>query len=186
MHDILSGKAVTGVLHFYNKTPIDWYCKKQATSETSTYGAEFISARSCIEQIIDHRNYLRYLGVEVYDISYMWGDNESQILSSTIPHAKLHKRHQILSFHYVRSIISQGWINLQHIRSESNASDPLTKHWGYNSVWKLILRPLFHHVGDTRNLTEDDTIYVDRSSTHEDLLNTLHHQWGVTNSAKHK
>ena len=23
MHDILSGKAVTGVLHFYNKTPID-------------------------------------------------------------------------------------------------------------------------------------------------------------------
>ena len=27
MHDILSGKAVTGVCTFYNKTPIDWYCK---------------------------------------------------------------------------------------------------------------------------------------------------------------
>jgi hypothetical protein len=25
MHDVLSGKAVTGVVHFYNKTPVDWY-----------------------------------------------------------------------------------------------------------------------------------------------------------------
>jgi hypothetical protein len=24
MHDVLSGKAVTGVVHFYNKTPVDW------------------------------------------------------------------------------------------------------------------------------------------------------------------
>ena len=27
MYDVLSGKAVTGVCTFYNKTPIDWYCK---------------------------------------------------------------------------------------------------------------------------------------------------------------
>ena len=27
MHDILPGKAVTGVCTFYNKTPVDWYCK---------------------------------------------------------------------------------------------------------------------------------------------------------------
>ena len=183
MHDVLSGKAVTGVLHFYNKTPIDWYCKKQATSETSTYGSEFVASRSCIEQIIDHRNYLQYLGVEVYEISYMWGDNESQIMSATIPHAKLHKRHQILSFHYVRGIISQGWINLQHLRSDKNASDPLTKHWGYQSVWKTILQPLFHHVGDTRNLTEDDENFVDNYCSPEDIQAAIHYQWGVTNSA---
>ena len=71
MHDVLSGKAVTGILHFYNKTPIDWHCKKQATSETSMYGAEFVAARTCIEQTIDHQNYLRYLGVNVHEVSYM-------------------------------------------------------------------------------------------------------------------
>ena len=58
MHDVLNGKAVTGVLHFYNKTPIDWYCKKQATAETATYGAEFSACRTCLEQVIDHCNYL--------------------------------------------------------------------------------------------------------------------------------
>ena len=41
MHDILSGKAATGVVHFYNKTPVNWYCKKQSTTETTTYGSEF-------------------------------------------------------------------------------------------------------------------------------------------------
>ena len=28
MHDTLSGKAVTGVYTFYNKTPVDWYYKQ--------------------------------------------------------------------------------------------------------------------------------------------------------------
>ena len=32
MHDLLSGKSVTGVCTFYNKTPIDWYCKQQSIS----------------------------------------------------------------------------------------------------------------------------------------------------------
>ena len=39
VHDILSGKAVTGVCTFYNKTPVDWYCKQQSKSETAMYGS---------------------------------------------------------------------------------------------------------------------------------------------------
>ena len=43
MHDILSGKAVTDTIHFWNKTPMDWYSKKQSTAEITTYGFEFLS-----------------------------------------------------------------------------------------------------------------------------------------------
>jgi hypothetical protein len=53
MHDIASGRSVTGILHLVNKTPIEWYSKKQATVETATYGSEFVAARVCVEQIID-------------------------------------------------------------------------------------------------------------------------------------
>ena len=116
MHDILSGKAVTGVCTFYNKTPVDWYCKQQSTSETARYGAEFLSGRKCCENIIDHRAYLRYLGKPVGEMDYVWGDNESMINSSTVPDAKLHKRHHILSFHFVRGTISKLYIlSLIHI-----------------------------------------------------------------------
>ena len=30
-HDYLTGKSFTGILHLVNQTPIDWYCKRQAT-----------------------------------------------------------------------------------------------------------------------------------------------------------
>ena len=59
MHAILSQTAVvTGVCTFYNKTPVNWYCKQQSTSKTATYGAEFLSGRKYCENIIDHRAYL--------------------------------------------------------------------------------------------------------------------------------
>ena len=96
MHDILSGKACTGIIHFLNKTPIDWYSKKQAILETATYSAEYCAYCTCIEQIVDLWNILQYLGVNLNDKTYVFGDNESMIKSSTIPHARLHKHHNIL------------------------------------------------------------------------------------------
>ena len=32
-HCLATGKSLTGCLHFVNKTPADWYSKKQATAE---------------------------------------------------------------------------------------------------------------------------------------------------------
>jgi hypothetical protein len=52
-HNVLTGRSVTGVLHFLNGTPIDWYSKKQATVKSATYGSEFGAARTCVEQIIN-------------------------------------------------------------------------------------------------------------------------------------
>jgi hypothetical protein len=47
-HDMLTGKAVTGILHFLNQTPFDWFTKKQATVETATFGSENSAARTAI------------------------------------------------------------------------------------------------------------------------------------------
>ena len=158
MHDILSGKSVTGCIHLANKTPIMWYSKKQATTETATYGAEFVAGRTCIEQMIDLRNTFRYLGIPINDKSYLFGDNETMVQSSSFPYARLHKRHNILSYHYVRSMVARGFIALHHLKSANNLADILTKHWSHNSVYNL-LRPIFHHSGNTASLYKDDSPY---------------------------
>jgi hypothetical protein len=106
MHNFLTRKSVTGILHLITKTPLDWYSKKQATVETATYGSEFVAARICVEQIINLRCTLRYLGVPVRERNYMFGDNKSVFDSSIALHAKLHKRHTMLSFHSVREAIA--------------------------------------------------------------------------------
>jgi hypothetical protein len=151
MYDILSGKAVTGCIHLMNKAPIMRYSKKQATSETATYRAEFVAGRTCIEQVIDLRNSFQYLGVPINDISYVFGDNETMINISSFPHARLHKRNNILTFHFVRSMISRGFNALNHLTSENNLSDILAKHWSHASIYNL-LRPVFHHQGNTDDL----------------------------------
>ena len=38
-----------------NQTIIDSFSKKQNTVETSTYGSEFVAARTAVEQIMDLR-----------------------------------------------------------------------------------------------------------------------------------
>jgi len=147
-HDLITGRSVTGILHLANKTPIDWYSKKQATVETATYGSEFIAARICVDQSIDLKNTLCYLGVPVRKKAYMFGDNKSVVDSSTIPHAKLHKRHNALSFHRVREAIAGAIIGFYHIDGTENPADIFSKHWGYRQIWKL-LQPLLFWIGDT-------------------------------------
>jgi hypothetical protein len=154
MHDIVTGRSVTGILHIANKTPIDWYSKKQATVETATYGSEFVAARICVEQIIDLRNTLRYLGVPLRDKSYMFGDNKSVVDSSMQVHAKLHKRHTMLSFHRVREAIASGMIGFYFIPGQHNPADILSKHWGYAQVWSQ-LKTLLFWKGDTEDIEFD-------------------------------
>jgi hypothetical protein len=153
-HDMLTGRSVTAILHLFNKTPIDWYSKKQATIETATYGSEFVAARTCVDQVVDLRTSLRYLGVPIRETSYMFGDNKSVIDSSTFPHAKLHKRHNALSFHRVREAVAAKVISIYHLAGEYNPADILSKHWGYQQIWR-ILQPLLFYQGDTADLFED-------------------------------
>ena len=72
-HCLATGTSLTGCLHFVNKTPVDWYSKKQATVETATYGSEFVAAKTATEQIMDIRKTLRYLGAPIdQKILFVW------------------------------------------------------------------------------------------------------------------
>ena len=142
---------MTSVLQLINGNPIDWYSKKQATVETATYGSEFVAARTCVEQIIDLRHTLRYLGVPIIQMSQMFGDNKTVVDSATKIHAKLHKRHTALSFHRVQEAMAAGFIGFHHIAGSRNPADIMTKHWAYACVWS-ILQPLLFWQGDTANI----------------------------------
>ena len=52
-HCLATGISLTGCLYVVNKTPVDWYSKKQATVESATYGSEFVAAKTVTEQIMD-------------------------------------------------------------------------------------------------------------------------------------
>ena len=87
--------------------------------------------------------------------SVLFGDNESVVKNSTIPTSRLTKRHVALSYHRVREAIAANVFSFFHAPGQLNPADILSKHWGYQQVWK-VLQPLFFWKGDTGALLLDN------------------------------
>jgi hypothetical protein len=98
-------------------------------------GSEFVAARIAVDQIVDTRNTLRYLGVPIKDQSYLFGDNQAVANNSAIPHSTLSKRHNALSYHRICEAIAAGMIWLYWINGKINPADIMSKHWSYPQIW---------------------------------------------------
>ena len=144
MHDIVTGRSVSGVLQLLNKTPIEWFIKRQNNVETAVYGSEFMVGRIAVEQIMEIRYMLRALGVPVKGRSYLFADNMSTITSSTIPSSSLKKRHNMLSYDRVREAIATGVIHLIHIPGTENPADVLTKSLVHPMLYALMKPYIFY------------------------------------------
>ena len=132
--------------------------------ETATYGLEFVASRIATDHIMDHRMTLRYLGVPVHNMTYMFGDNKSEVDSSTILQSKLNKRHNALSYNHKREAVAAKIINFSHIPGKLNPADILSKHWSYNHIW-CTLQPLLFWKGDTLQLLHEEEKLEKSSST---------------------
>ena len=96
---------------------------------------------------------LRYLGVPVRGSTYMFGDNQSVITSSTISHSSLSKRHNALSYHRVREAIAAKIIKFHFIDGKQNPADILSKHCGHLQMWPHV-RPLLFYSGDPSQIPD--------------------------------
>ena len=148
MFCMVTGRSMTGAIHMVNQTPVQAFCKKQNVVETATYGSEFMAARQATEQIMDLRYTLRMMGIPIDGPAWMFGDNQSVITSSTIPHSNLNKRHNALSYHRVREAIAANILYLIHIDGKLNPSDVLTKFLSWAKFWPLI-QPFLFWKGET-------------------------------------
>ena len=120
-HDLVTGHAMTRILHLMNQTPIEWYCIKQATVAMATYSLEFITTQSMMDQIIDLHYALHMMSVP---LDYHPTKQSSQLNS------KLMKGWNILRFHHVRESVASGFLQLYHIlRNGKSCQSPLEDPW---------------------------------------------------------
>ena len=154
-HDKVTGRSCSGILTMLNFTPTDWYCKLQNTVETATYGSEFTVARLGTDKILAERYKLRALGVPIDGPAFMFGDNKSVVLSSTIPSHILNKRHNFLSYHRVRECIAAMHNGLPlmkflHIDGKNNPADVQTKSLPGSEIYHH-MKPWLHWVDRSIN-----------------------------------
>ena len=155
MHDLVTGRSCSGILHMICQTPDQWFTKRQNQVETATYGSEFMAARIAIEQIIDLRYMLRMLGVPIDGPSWLFGDNKSVITSSTIPHSTLGKRWNALSYHRVHEAVAANIVRFEFLKSDQNVADIFTKSMPYTVSRPLVESLLFWKGGTVKSGSDE-------------------------------
>jgi hypothetical protein len=100
-HDKVTGRSVTGLFCFVGSTPVSWKSKRQASVQTSTFGAEFTALKKAVEEGITLRYYLRSMGIKVGKPTPIFVDNMGVVLNASNPGSTLNKKSEALSYHFV-------------------------------------------------------------------------------------
>jgi Reverse transcriptase (RNA-dependent DNA polymerase) len=126
-HDKVTGRSVTGILCFVGSTPVIWQSKRQASVQTSTFGAEFTALKKAVEEAITLRYYLRSMGIAITKATPIFVDNMSVVLNASNPGSTLNKKSVALSYHFVREHMANSVVEIRKIDSTDNYADPFTK-----------------------------------------------------------
>ena len=125
----ITRRSHSGYVVFLNHAPILWCSKRQQTVETSTFSAEFIALKVCLEAIEHLRFKLRCFGIPVPqgEPTYVYCDNESVVKNTTNVESTLNKKHSSIAYHHCRWSVAAGIISLTHISTHENIADCFTK-----------------------------------------------------------
>jgi hypothetical protein len=126
-HDKVTGRSITGILGMVGSTPVIWSSKRQASVQTSTFGAEFTALKKAVEDVVMLRYHLRSMGVKISKATPVYVDNLGVVLNASNPASTLNKKHIALAYHFVREHVANNVIEIRKIASEDNYADPFTK-----------------------------------------------------------
>ena len=125
--NVVTRRSQTGIITFINKSPIDFYSKRQNTVESSTFGSEFVAMRTAVERSGALRYKLRMFGVPISGPTNFLGDNNSVVNCSSRPDARLNKKHNQICYHSVREAAAMGEIRVGKEGTDTNIADLFTK-----------------------------------------------------------
>eukprot|EP00253_Pinus_taeda_P031978 PITA_31978 len=120
-------KSTSGYVFHMGSGEISWASKKQPIVALSIAEAEYVAATAAACQAVWMRRMLRSLCQEQANATIIFCDNSSAIALSK--NSVFHKRtkHIDTRFHYIRELVRNGEIILQHCSTQEQVADILTK-----------------------------------------------------------
>eukprot|EP00253_Pinus_taeda_P035853 PITA_35853 len=120
-------KRTSGYVFHMGSGAISWASKKQPIVALSTAKAEYVAATATTCQAVWMRRTLRSLCEEQAKGTMIFCDNSSAIALSN--NSLFHKRtkHIDTRSHFIRELVNNGEIVLQHCRTQEQVADILTK-----------------------------------------------------------
>lgn len=120
-------RSTSGNMFTLGSGAITWSSKKQDITALSTTEAECVAATSAACQGIWLRRLLEDMGQKQVDATLILCDNRSAIAIAKNPAMHGRTKHIDIRFHFIRSLITDGLIVMNHCSSDEQAADILTK-----------------------------------------------------------
>nr|GEU81479.1 zinc finger, CCHC-type [Tanacetum cinerariifolium] len=121
------GKGTTGIVFYFEESPITWCTQKQPTVALSSCESEFMAATAATCQALWLKRILSELtGCEEKRIT-LKVDNVSAIALVRNPVFHGRSKHIDIRYHFIRECVENGHINVEHVSGELQRADNLTK-----------------------------------------------------------
>lgn len=120
-------KSISGVILTLNDGPIIWFARKQGVIATSIMDAKYIAAYEATKEIVCTRRILEELGVRQHEPTVLHCDNAAAEQLIKNPVFRRRTKHIDIKFHYTRDILKRGDLVVNHVASNEQLADILTK-----------------------------------------------------------
>nr|GFB08191.1 putative ribonuclease H-like domain-containing protein [Tanacetum cinerariifolium] len=131
-------KSTSEGCQFLGRRLISWQCKKQTIVATSTTEAEYVTAASSCRQVLWIQNQLLDYGYNFMNIN-IYIDNNSAICIVKNPVYHYRTKHIEIRHHFIRDCFEKKLINVDHIHTDENVSDLLTKPFNAGRFQYLVV-----------------------------------------------
>ncbi|GJS55117.1 hypothetical protein Tco_0628479 [Tanacetum coccineum] len=131
-------KSTTRGCQFLGRRLISWQCKKQTIVATSTTEAEYVAAASGCGQVLWIQNQLLDYGYNFMNTK-IYIDNNSAIciVKNHVYHSRT--KHIDIRHHFIRDCYEKKLINVDHIHTDNNVADLLTKPFDVGRFQYLVI-----------------------------------------------
>ena len=129
-------KSTSGTYQFLGNALVSWFSKKQTSVALSTAEAEYISAGSCVTQILWIKQELEDYSLRYTHIPILC-DNISAINLSKNPVLHSRTKHIEIRHHFIRDHVQNGDIKLIFVSTENQLADIFTKPLSEDQFCKI-------------------------------------------------
>ena len=144
--DSVTRRSRTRYLVYLQSDLIYYSSKNQTGVETSSFGSEFMAMKHATEYVRGLRYKLRAMGIPVNGPTYIFGDDQSVLANTTVPHSQLKKKSNSVAYHHCREGSAFDEWKTSYINTHDNPSDLLTKALPPGEKRTRFCKSLLHHI----------------------------------------
>eukprot|EP00253_Pinus_taeda_P035391 PITA_35391 len=127
---VVDHKSTSGCCLSLGSSSMSWMSRNQKLMSLSTAEAEYISASMAFYEAVWLRKLFSELFGFTLDTTMILCDNQSRICLSKIPIFHDRSKHNYIRYHYICNMVHRGAIRLQHMGTDEQVNDILTKPLG--------------------------------------------------------